>query len=43
VGEEIGDQSEVIEDVCTYKARQKLTQGAIPGKLLAEFEESSAR
>ena len=41
--EEIGDQGEVIEDVCAYKARLQLTKGAIPVRPLVEFEESSAR
>lgn len=41
--EEIGDQGEVIEDICAYKARLQLTKGAMPVRPLVEFEESSAK
>jgi len=41
--EEIGDQGELIEDVCAYKARLQLTKGVMSVRPLVEFEESSAR
>ncbi|CUS07597.1 unnamed protein product [Tuber aestivum] len=40
---EIGDQGEVIEDICAFKARLQLTKGATPVKPLVEFEESSVK
>ncbi|KAG0637204.1 Metalloenzyme, LuxS/M16 peptidase-like protein [Tuber brumale] len=40
---EIGDQGEVIEDICAFKARLQLTGGAMPVRPLIEFEESSVK